>query len=564
MKLDPKKLERQKQCFQKWLNMVRNPIRVLIEGIWREVRAGIIEAATGFGKTFIAIMTIKDMNERHPDRSTYVVVPTLKLKDDWTREKQVFNEKGEMILDYGHIVKHKLSNVTVFVVNTYVKLEKYTCDLLILDEAHHYAGKDAVHFNKVITITNFKFGMALSATLSKEQKEFFAKLGWRVADIVTPEECEAEGYTSTSITYNIGIPLGRADQQFNDDINEKFKNIFKKFDNEFELMKACQVGQDVVVSVTLRDKTYLGKKTGRAWREWLAKRRAWDGTNDHKYSPANIQKLASMGMSYMRKRKDRWQNMPSKLKYVEAIVHKFSKLKMIIFSETSDFADQIAALFPSTCLPYHTNLATLAVKGDEIVKISGREELNKFRKDGYTIKGKVVRKREAIELFIDPASGVNQISAVKALDEGADVPAIEVGLQTAYSSKERQDTQRSGRPKRIDYNNLSKKALLINLYMKGTQEEKWLRSKQAGRKFIRWVDSVEEISINHKISLYDPAIEEVPTTEVGIGDTNVGLPPGPHDEGIQNQTEGGIRNRIYSARNQRGTCRGARTQRSCN
>jgi superfamily II DNA or RNA helicase len=522
MILDQKKLARQKLCFRNWLLTIKTAMLVVINGVQKAIKAAIIEAATGFGKTYIAVMTIKDMNERHPDRVTFVVVPTTKLKDDWVREKQVLNEEGEVILDYGHIKKHKLLNVRVFVVNTYVKEGlKYTCDLLILDEAHHYAGKDAEHFNRVVTITDFRFGMALSATLSPEQKQFFAKLGWQMADIVTPEECEEEGYTTSSITFNLAIPLSVADEVFNKEIDEKFKTMFRRFDNEFELMKACQVGDAVPVSVTLRDKTYLGKKTGKQWRDWLAHKKGWDQTADHPFSPTNIQRSAAMGMMYMRKRKAKWQNMPSKLYYIEEIIKKFSNLKMIIFSETSEFADKIAALFPASCLAYHTNLSTLAVKGDEVVEISGRDQLAKFRKEGYTIKGKVVRKREAIQLFVDPTSGINQISTVKALDEGADVPKIEIGVQTAYSSKERQDTQRTGRTKRIDYDNLSKKALNINLYMKGTQEEKWLRAKQIGRRGIRYVDSVDQISINHKISFYAPQNEEVPAVEAGVSGTDV-------------------------------------------
>jgi superfamily II DNA or RNA helicase len=532
MKIDQKKLARQKQCFDNWLAITKIGLLVKILGIERLIRAGIIEAATGFGKTFIAIKAIRRMNIKHPDWTTYVVVPKINLKEDWERKEQVFNEKGELVLDYGHIIKHDLKNVKVFVVNSYVKFQDYECDFLVLDEAHHYAGKDAEQFNKVTAITKFRYGMALSATLSKEQKEFFYQMGWQIADIVTPEECEVEGYTSTSITYNLAIPLSRQDEQFNEEINEKFKSMFKKFDNEFELMKACQVGASVSVSVRLRDGKDLGKKTGKEWREWFAKKKGWDEVDmTHIWSPPNLQKYAVFGMTAMRKRKSVWQNMPSKLFYVEELIRKFGHLKMIIFSETSDFADKIAAKFPNSCLSYHTNLATLAIKGDEVVEVEGREQLKKFRQEGYTIKGKAIRKREAIQLFVDSHSGINQISAVKALDEGTDVPKIEVGVQTAYSSKERQDTQRTGRTKRIDYDNLSKKALNVNLYMKGTQEEKWLRAKQTGRRNIRWVESVDEIHINQTVSLYAPTDEEVPAVEAGDSGGDIGVRSNPDNAG---------------------------------
>jgi superfamily II DNA or RNA helicase len=527
LKLDLKKLERQKLCFKAWLDGLKQPVPCLIGEETVGVKAGIIEAATGFGKTFVAIMTIKDMNERKPERNTIVVVPTTNLHNDWIRTKQVFNEKGELVLDYGHIVKHGLSNVRVFVVNTYTRYINYECDLLILDEAHHYAGVDAEQFNKVITITKYRFGQGLSATLNDSQKAFFAKLGWKIVDTVSPEECEREGYTSTSITYNLGIPLSPKDKEFNEEINESFRSIFKKFDHEFELMRACNVGAMVPVTVKYSNGTFLGKKTGKEWRLWFARQRGYDGTSNHPYHPDNISKFAALGMYYMRKRKDKWQNMPSKLVYVEQIVQKFSSMKTLIFSETGDFADKIAALFPETCLPYHSKLLTLAIKGDQIVQSPSREQQKALRQEGFVIKGKERRKKEALETFIDPKSKINQISAVRALDEGTDVPKVEVILQTAYSSTKRQDTQRGGRGKRIDYENLMKKALIVNLYMKDTQEEKWLRQKQKGSKMIRWVDSVDSIAINHKISLYAEALTEVPDLEAGIdgGDSGNGSSP---------------------------------------
>jgi len=497
MKLDPKKTKRQKLCFQRWLDNLKVSI----------VKAGIIIGATGFGKTFIAIMTIIDMNNRHPDRTTIVVVPTTKLKDDWTRTKQVVNDEGEVIADYGHIVKHNLLNVQVFVVNTYTQFVDWKCDLLILDEAHHYASIDSKFFSKVIDITKYRFGMGLSATISDKQREFFESNNWNIVDTVDEEECEREGFTSSSITYNLGIPLSPRDKEFNEAINDTFKYYFKKFDYEFELVRACNIGDNAYMYVRSKAGVNWGNKTGKQWREWWANRNKWNGQADHPYSPQNISKYAAQAMFTMRKRKDMWQNMPSKLDYIRALVDKFSHLKTIVFSETSEFADKVADLFPEKALPYHTNLATLAIRGKEILKEPSADQKKQLRKVGFIIKGKTVRQREAIEKFQDPNSEIKIISTVRALDEGFDVKKIEFVLQAAYNSTGRQDTQRNGRGKRIDYDNLDKKTLIVNLYMIGTQEEKWLRAKQAGKRMIRWVTSIEEITMK-TVNLYaGPPIE---------------------------------------------------------
>lgn len=491
MQYNEKKLNRQKLSFSRWIANLAISF----------ARAGIIEAGTGFGKTFILIMTILDMNNRHPERTSIVIVPTTKLKDDWTRTKQVFNEAGELVEDFGHIIKHKLQNVRVFVINTYVTYQEWECDLLGIDEIHRVAGKDAVLFSTVIKRTKYRFGMGLTATLDEAQREFLAELGWNIVDTISEEECEREGYTSSSIVYNLGIPLSEEDKKYNDKVNEDFKYYFSKFDHEFELVKACNARDNTYVFVKTREGTNLGRQTGKEWRLWLARKKNWNGDPDHSYSPQNISKYAAQGMSIMSKRKDKWQNMPSKLRYVKAIVDIFPNTKTIVFSETSDFADKVVELFPEKCLAYHTNLITLAIRGTEIVKEPTKEQSKVLRKEGFQIKGVTIRKREAIQQFQDFNSNYWVISAVRALDEGTDVKTIKLVIQCAYSSKSRQDTQRNGRGKRIDYDDLAKTTIIINLYMKGTQEEKWLKSKQMGKRMIREISDVSEITTK-KVKLW--------------------------------------------------------------
>lgn len=511
MKLDPKKTERQKLCFSHILDAYANP--AIVNNV--PIKAGIIQAVTGFGKTFIAVMAIKDMNERHPDRTTLVVVPTTKLKNDWTGFHRT-NDDGTKRWVPGHIEIHGLLEVEVYVVNTYVKYTGgWVCDLLILDEIHHYGGIDAVFFSSVIGITKYRFGIGLSATLTPKQVEFLGDLGWRVVDTIDEEEAEREGYTSNSVIFNLAIPLTPADIQFNEEVNLSFKSYFSKFDHQFDLVKACNVGNNIRVAVKFRGWTSYVTKTGGEWREWWAKQKNWDGTSSHTFSPANLSKYAAQAMYLMRKRKDMWQNRSSKLEYIKQLVEKFKGIKTMTFSETSEFADKISALFPGKALSYHSNLSTLAVHADGTIitdpPVANRKAL---KAKGFIIKSKVTLQKEAIAKFEDPNSGIDNINTVRALDEGFDVKKVGFILQVAYSSTERQDTQRNGRGKRIDYDNLDKKTLIVNLYMEGTQEEKWLRSKQAGKRFVRWVKSVDEISLNQTITFGTPTKTKVPITEL--------------------------------------------------
>lgn len=95
--------ERQEECRQKW---VKNKC------------CGIIEAATGFGKTRIGLNCAKSILKVYPSYHIIVVVPTETLKNQWTS-----------ILDNNLMSL----NSEVIVINTVVK-NKYKCDLLILDD----------------------------------------------------------------------------------------------------------------------------------------------------------------------------------------------------------------------------------------------------------------------------------------------------------------------------------------------------------------------------------------------------------------------------------------------
>lgn len=508
MQLDQKKLARQKLCFRNWLDKIKISI----------VKAGIIQAVTGFGKTFIAIMAILAMNERHPDRTTIVVVPTTKLKDDWVGYWKVVinNGKEDKVWVPGHIEIWKLCGVRVFVVNTYVKYLDWSCDLLILDEAHHYASWDSKFFSTVVSITKYRFGMALSATLSTKQIEFFEKLGWLLADTVDEEEADREGYVAQSVIYNLAIPLSKADKEFNEKINETFKYYFKQFDFEFDLVMACNIGDKERKAIKLKNWSNYSSLTGKEWREFWAKHKGWKGEANHPYSPSNISKYAAQAMNAMTKRRNWAQNSPSKLPVIKELFDRFPKLKTIVFSETGDFADKVAELCPEKALSYHSNLANLAVKGDHHVHVTSKEHQKQLKDEGYKIKGKTVLLREALSAFTDPNSPITIFSTVKKLDEGFDDDKIEFALMAAYNSTQRQDTQRKGRGKRIDYDNLNKRTLIINIYMEGTQEEKWLRNKQAGTRMIRWVKSVSEIHVNKPVILYAPDIEELSPAQTGV------------------------------------------------
>lgn len=96
---------RQEECVEKW---IKNRCK------------GTIIAATGFGKTRVALMCIKRFLTKNPESTVLVVVPTQTLKDQW----------------FGLLITNGIPQVAVEVINTVVKkgnTERYEYDLLVVD-----------------------------------------------------------------------------------------------------------------------------------------------------------------------------------------------------------------------------------------------------------------------------------------------------------------------------------------------------------------------------------------------------------------------------------------------
>lgn len=374
---------------------------------WKQAHGiGTLVGATGFGKTRIGMIAIQKMKMVNPKVSVIIIVPTLNLKDQWTIE----------------LTARKLNNnCEVVVVNTAYK-NMYICDLLILDEIHCYG---APLFKKIFNTIGYDYILGLTATIERaDGKHDILLERCPIIAEVTIEECHANGWVSPYTVYNIAVPMSSEDSAAYAKANSKFR------------WAAQKVGG-------------MGGDTFRRAQSLLKNRK---GTNEEIGA-------AAVYFSSIKKRGDICKNSSAKFSVIQEIISKFSDRKALIFSDSTDFADELQELLGDTCLSFHSK-QTKKVR---------TEVLRKF-KDGRT-KQRV-------------------ISAVKALNAGFDVPDCSLGIVAAGNSRKLDNIQRTGRIIRYVP---GKKALIINLYSPDTQEVAWLTNRQEGQEVI-WVESVEEIN----------------------------------------------------------------------
>jgi superfamily II DNA or RNA helicase len=98
------------------------------------------------------------------------------------------------------------------------------------------------------------------------------------------------------------------------------------------------------------------------------------------------------------------------------------------------------------------------------------------------------------------------LCSTKALNQGLDIPNAQIGLICGLTSKALTMIQRVGRLVRIDPDNPDKVGSVVILYVKDSQEEKWLKklTKTTNPSNIVWTsqtDLIERCIDNSKLVL---------------------------------------------------------------
>ncbi len=385
--------------------------RAFIE-LWKKHSwKGSLVSITGYGKTRVGLMAAKEVNLLFPGKTIYVVVPTRVLKEQWETEVKLAG----------------IDNIEIYVVNTYIK-KRHTPFLLILDEIHRYASDQ---FRKVFSRTTYVAILGLTASMERQDgKHILIQEHAPILKTIKLTDALQKGFVSPYMIFNLAIRLNKAEYSAYQEIDKRFETYFECFNHDFESVKAA------MISAAYRNK--LSMITGKSVEQILIE--------------------AANYFYFLRKRKQFLYEHPAKLRAVQEIFQTFDQ-KMIVFSESTDFADKVVEAIGEQSFAFHTSLNKRAMTLN----------LEKFSKsEKYKV-----------------------LAAVKALDEGLNIPDLSMAVLVSGNATKRQYIQRIGRSLRKQP---GKTALIINLYIHETQDEKWLRRRQFSNDFnVIWVEDVESI-----------------------------------------------------------------------
>ena len=381
---------------------------------------GTLEYATGVGKSRCGVLAAGWLIKSNPDARILVLTPTQTIRDQaWRDEFTKWGAKG--IFD---------NNVECLCIQSAYRLSDKFYDLVIADEIHNYIPvTDEYMYFKFFENNRFDKILGLSASIDQSLLPRLNTLAPIVDSIDTNKAVEL-GLVSPFKVYNIPVDMSFIDSLEYGKHDKEFHSTFKLFDKDLKVMFDCMKDKSTF-------KLHLNRKFNLYGSSKQEKDDVW-----HQYKS-----YAFRCNSAMKKRKELIYESESKLEAIAGLLSLFERRYGVIFNQTAKFADKVGELIGDECVVEHSKVKPAK------------------------------KRRENLKKFSDGRTNVHYLSAVKSVNEGANLPRVDFIIIASGTSKLKDFIQRVGRSIRWED---GKEALIVRLYVKNSQEEKWVASSQEG------------------------------------------------------------------------------------
>lgn len=387
---------------------------------WKAGCKGTLQYATGVGKSRCGVLASGWLTKMLPDARILILTPTQTIRDQAWRDE--FKKWGaQYIFD---------NNVECVCIQSAHKYKGCHYDLVIADEIHNYIPvTDEYVYFKFFENNTIDRTLGLSASIDEELLPRLNTVAPIVDSISTNKAVEL-GLVSPFKVYNIPVEMSFEDRLEYGKHDAEFHKTFDLFNKDLKLMFACLKSKGSLI-------LHLRKRF-----------------NMQVASKQDIQDLYERYKSYpyrcnnaMRKRKEILYESSTKLEAILEISKLFKDRYGVIFNQTAKFADEVCNTIGDKCVVEHSKVKPMKKR---------KENLKKFQ-DGRT--------------------KINRISTVKSLNEGANLKRVDFIIIASGTSKLKDFIQRVGRSIRWQD---GKEATIVRLFIKDSQEEKWVKSSQEG------------------------------------------------------------------------------------
>lgn len=432
---------------------------------------GLLLYATGVGKTYTSTLCIRRCEELFKE-SYIVLLESEALVRQW---KSVLNKELPKYINEKILI---LSAQTVINGNT-----KYETGTLIVDEIHKFTTDNRLN---LLVSGKIFYKRFLGLTATPDGKDFWrVKKFFPIVDIISEEEAREKKFIADFVEYNLALKLNKVEQEKNEYYSKIVTDLMPRFNNNISIAhKIITGGKDPNGIYYSGPGWAMGLAMNNGWKQNLDLSIERNREIDMIYNPNRLISFANSLTTAVRKRKEVLNNCQSKIMTTIDLIKRFDKVKTIIFSDSTIFTDMVGKMLLDSkerVETYHSQLETV---------------MKQSPTSGKFIKyGKVRLKREALDNIKSGKSRI--LNTTRSLDAGIDIPDLRFGLTASGSQSPDQYKQRKGRPTRKEdillFDDVP--VLLVNLYIEGTQDEVWLKSRQKTSSNVPiTVHSIEEIT----------------------------------------------------------------------
>jgi len=411
-------------------------------------------AATSCGKTRVGVIAAGEFIRRNNNETSLVIVPTENLRD---------NEWKNQFVTWGYV--RELEKVQIECIQTVYKWVGKHFNTVVIDESHwSIQGAKYSDFLK-----NNTYDRILCLTATPPDDKIILQFMQSVAPIIHTTNTQRAlelGLISPFIIYNIPVEFTSEEQKSYNQINSNYSfyerqlgGQYVAFTNASKYLRFKNIGksgENICVFTPENRVIYRSEING------------INISSEYTRSLTDLElsqfrdkiEYSSKFWRCMRERKNLCYNAFNKISLVKQILDKFPERRSIVFSESVKTANEIAQAVGNECIVFHSKMS----QNDR------KTSLSEFSSGSKRI-----------------------ISAVKALNEGMDVPECSLGICHSGTGKLRPSIQRRGRSLRLVEGKI---ALYINIYVKNTQEEKWVKSRDKDVKDnVHWIESINDLKI---------------------------------------------------------------------
>ena len=391
--------------------------------------------------------------------------------------------------------------------------------LLIIDEIHKFINDKYSELFKTLEV-QYKLGLT-GSTLKVSDTNFLRNIGFPVVDIVTEEEAISKGWLAYYEEYNLAIPIREQDKlkykylndnilNISSDINGIYKMVnqaFKKtvVDGDYGVMQACRTGLQLYADKSRTIPSQYVKPD--EFRLVLATIMGYDKnkipTNEYDkkkqtfWHPDNILELAKSYLKAVTARNNYLKHNVSKIDACIKILN-FLQVPTIVYNESIETIDQIHNYFRNgEAVKYHSNLesAYMYESDGSIITYKTGEKAGQPK-----LFGKTTFKKLAIDSILNGLS--KYLITGRSLNEGLNLPNIELIITTAGDTNPKTYEQRVARGKTVNPNDKSKKCIIINLFIDDfTMDFEYISSRDKQKLIIRqanvnnviWLDNLDDL-----------------------------------------------------------------------